>query len=409
MSFRVLFTLRRILLSTAIASIAFSSLAHGQNSVLATSTYSMWPRGPSPDPSFFPIAVWLQNPANAERYRAAGFNTYIGLWRGPTEAQLAALAKAGMRLICEQNKTALQHLDDPTIIGWMHGDEPDNAQELPNHSGYGPPIAPEKIVESYRHLRSSDPSRPVLLNLGQGVAWDGWYGRGSRSRHPEDYREYIQGCDIVSFDIYPVVHDHKDVAGKLNYVGTGVERLMKWTADKPRPVWNCLECTHISNPDKKPSPHDIRAEAWMSLIYGSRGLIYFVHEFKPKFREAALLDDLETLEAVTSLNQQLAELAPVLNESTLLDQAEIRPLNGSMSVKSMLKKHNNTIYLFAVEMSGSDASADFVLKGADAPSTAEVLGENRSLPIARGVFTDSFKPWDVHLYKLNGQPSRGKW
>ncbi len=29
----------------------------------------------------------------------------------------------------------------------------------------------------------------------------------------------------------------------------------------------------------------------MSLIFGSRGLIYFVHQFKPKFIEAALLAD----------------------------------------------------------------------------------------------------------------------
>jgi hypothetical protein len=33
----------------------------------------------------------------------------------------------------------------------------------------------------------------------------------------------------------------------------------------------------------------------MSLIRGSRGLIYFVHQFKPTFREAALLDDPEML------------------------------------------------------------------------------------------------------------------
>ena len=45
-----------------------------------------------------------------------------------------------------------------------------------------------------------------MLNLGQGVAWDGCYGRGVRTNHPEDYPEYIRGCDLVSFDIYPVAH-----------------------------------------------------------------------------------------------------------------------------------------------------------------------------------------------------------
>ena len=394
MSRQVSFLLHALFIATLLGICS----ARADDSLLATSPYFKWPKGPPTDPSFFPIAVWLQNPSNAERYHAAGINTYVGLWRGPTEAQLAALAKAGMRLICEQNRTALEHLDDRTIIGWMHGDEPDNAQELPNRSGYGPPIAPEKIVESYQHLRSTDPSRPVMLNLGQGVAWDQWYGRGPRSNHPEDYPRYIQGCDIVSFDIYPVVHDNKQIAGRLDYVAKGVERLVQWTEGTPRLVWNCIECTHISNPDKKPSPHDIRAEVWMSLISGSRGLIYFVHEFKPRFQEAALLEDPITLKAVTELNHQISDLAPVLNEPNVSTQAQVRLEKGS--IKTMLKRHDGTTYVFAVETTGNNASAELSLRDSKAASKAEVLGENRTLALAGGTFKDSFGPWDVHLYKL---------
>ena len=44
---------------------------------------------PLADPQFFPIAVWLQDPSNAAKYRDIGINVYVGLWKGPTEAQLA--------------------------------------------------------------------------------------------------------------------------------------------------------------------------------------------------------------------------------------------------------------------------------------------------------------------------------
>jgi len=125
--------------------------------------YAQWENGPPHNANFFPIAVWLQNPRNAEKYKMAGINTYVGLWRGPTEEQLAELKKAGMKVICHQNKTALKHADDPTIIGWMHGDEPDNAQSLGRGKGYGPPILPEKIIEDYRNIKAKDPTRPVLL------------------------------------------------------------------------------------------------------------------------------------------------------------------------------------------------------------------------------------------------------
>jgi hypothetical protein len=370
-----------------------------QPAVVGASPYSKWTRGPSTSPAFFPLAVWLQSPANAQRYRDAGFNTYIGLWRGPTDAQLEALRQTGLNLICEQNAAALRHLEDAVIIGWMHGDEPDNAQSLADKSGWGPPIPPQKIVESFHRLQAADPSRPVMLNLGQGVAWDQWYGRGVRANHPEDYPKYLEGCDIASFDIYPVVHENKEIAGKLWYVPKGVERIVQWVGDR-KPVWNCIECTHISNPDRKPTPHEIRSEAWMSLIHGSRGLIFFVNEFKPKFREAALLDDTETLAAVTMLNRQITQLAPVLNAPAIHDGVTLRAENPSESVAVMLKRHEGATYLFAVEMLGNTALEEISLKGMEGEQTVEVLGENRSIPTASGRFKDRFAPWEVHLYRL---------
>ena len=61
-----------------------------------------------------------------------------------------------------------------------------NAQSLGKDKGYGPPIPAATIVDDYRRIAAADPSRPVLPNLGQGVAWDARHGRGVRTNHPED-------------------------------------------------------------------------------------------------------------------------------------------------------------------------------------------------------------------------------
>src|SRR5262245_36225376 len=175
--------------------------------------YPGWKRGPSQRADYFPLAVWLQAPRDAPCYQALGINLYVGLWRGPNEEQLAELKKHGMPVICALNAFARARLDEPTFVGWMHGDEPDNAQPL--GKGYGPPIPPETVEAAYARIRATDSTRPVLLNLGQGVAWDGWHGRGTRADHPEDYPKYLRGCDLVSFDIYTAVHSNRAVAGKL--------------------------------------------------------------------------------------------------------------------------------------------------------------------------------------------------
>ena len=374
----------------------------------AKAPYAAWKHGPPALPDYFPIAVWLQDPKMAPRYKAAGINLYVGLWEGPTEGQLAALKAAGMSVICDQNDVGLRHKDDPTIVGWMHGDEPDNAQSLGSGKGYGPPIPPEKIIADYQRLRAADPARPVMLNLGQGVAWDAWHGRGVRTNHPEDYPEYVKGGDIVSFDIYPAAHDKPAVRGKLEFVARGVQRLAGWAGGK-KVVWNCIECTRIES-DRKATPAQVKAEVWMSLIHGSRGLIWFVHEWKPKFNEHALLDDPEMLAAVTAINAEIKMLAPVLNSDTACASfpeipPDWKPQPGSEApVAWTMRRHEGATYVFAVGMRDvkgrgtvRDPARPQVLR---AGATAEVMGEGRSVVVGDGQIEDDFEPYAVHLYRI---------
>jgi hypothetical protein len=361
----------------------------------AESPYAPWTNGPRTSDDFFPIAVWVQAPSNAAKYKAIGVNTYVGLWNGPTEAQLDALEKEGMRVICHP-KMAFK--DRKSIIAWMHGDEPDNAQALPKgQKGYGPPILPEKIIANYERIKSEDPTRPILLNLGQGVAFDNYIGRGVRRGKLEDYPKYVQGADVVSFDIYPAVHDHPDVAGKLEYVPRGVTRLREWSNDR-KLVWNCIETTRISNEKVKPTPEQVRTEVWMSLIHGSRGIIYFAHQFKPKFIEAGLLADAEMSKTVGAINAEIKALAPALNAPG--ETVDVSSANKDAPLAATLRHHGGNVYLFAVSMRNAPTRATFgKLTGV---TKIEAIGEGRSLTAKNGQFEDDFKGYEVHLYKMSG-------
>lgn len=350
-------------------------------------------------PEEFPIGVWLQDARNAAKYKEVGINLYVGLWKGPTEAQLKILGEVGMEVICHQNVVGLKS-GGKTIVGWMHGDEPDNAQSLGEGKGYGPPIAPERIVEDYRRIKAADPTRPVLLNLGQGVAWDNWHGRGVRTRHPEDYPKYIAGCDIVSFDIYPVTHGHAEVSGQLWYVAYGVERLRKWSEGK-KPVWACIECTRIGGEGKKPTPGQVRSEVWMAIIHGADGIVYFCHEFKPRFVEAGMLADPEMAKGVGRINKQIRELAPILKGEMVEGAVAVR--TDGQPVDVMVKKGGGATYVFAAAMREKETRATFELKGLAGRGTAEVLGEDRRIEVVDGRWEDAFAGYGVHLYRVSGR------
>ena len=350
----------------------------------------------------FPIAVWLQDTKNAGKYSGLGINTYVGLWRGPTEAQLDDLDRDGIKLICHQSERSLRFKDRATIVAWMHGDEPDNAQTLGEGKGYGPPILPAKIVEGYERIRNVDPDRPVLLNLGQGVAWDGWYGRGERTNHPEDYREYLKGCDIASFDIYPASHEKEEIAGNLWYVPLGVDRLKQWS-DGRKPVWCCIETTRIDNLKRKPTPQQVRSEVWMALIHGAKGIIYFSHQFKPRFIEAGLLADEEMAREVEAVNRQIRELAPILNSPDVVRGAVVNSTAEGVPVDFVVKEQGGMRYLFAVSMRGGKTSATFQWPE-KIDGKVEVLSDGRTIPVVGGTWEDRFDGYEVHLYKFTPSP-----
>jgi hypothetical protein len=359
--------------------------------------YSKWAHGPSTDPSFFPTAVWLQDPSNAQKYKDIGINTFIGLWEGPTEQQLSSLTSVGVSTICDQAGVWSSHLSDAVIRGWMHGDEPDNAQ--PDGSGgYGPCIDPSEIATKYAAFKANDATRPIYLNLGQGVANVDYIGRGVCRGKVEMYPEYAKGADILSFDIYPV-NNTDSSHEQLWLVASGIDRLREATQYQ-KVIWTWIETTGIDDPARKPTPAQVKAEVWMALIHGAMGIGYFCHIMGPTFVEAGLLADATMKNAVAEIDAQIHSLAPALNTPSLAAAAQVASSNAAVPVDLMVKRQGGTLYLFAVAMRPGATTATFTLPAVSSGSV-EVLGEGRSLAVKNSAFSDTFAAsFAVHLYKI---------
>jgi hypothetical protein len=360
--------------------------------------YASWTHGPPSTDTFFPISVWLQSPSNAKKYAAIGINQYIGIYAGPTSADLATLDTQKMPVFCDQNATALAHLSDPIMRGFTQPDEPDNAQS-DGKGGYGPCVDPAVITASYATWRAADPSRPVFLSFGQGASDTAYIGRGSACASKTDmYPKYIAGADIVSFDIYPVNNAAGKSAPKLWMVAQGVDNLRGW-ASNAKPVWVWIETTNI-NGDAKPTTGQVRMEIWSAIVHGALGIGYFAHQIGPTFVEAALLADATMSAAVSDLNAQITSLAPVLNTPTIANGARVASSNSTIPIDTMVKRKDGATYVFAVGMRDGSTTGTFQITCAAASGKAEVIGESRTVDVKDGTFVDAFEPYAVHLYKL---------
>jgi hypothetical protein len=346
--------------------------------------------------SAFPIGVWMQSTGNAVRYRELGINTYVGLSDGLGELQLSTLARAGLIAIAEQNDVGLNSRHQDVVRAWMQPDEPDNTQ-LRGTGAYGPCIAATAVARRTQRIKAKDPTRPVFINFGPGMADTNWRGRGVCRGDTKYYDVAIKDADILSFDIYPINSDIPEVIGKLEYVAKGITNLLQHAGPR-QAAWTVLETTAIGG-GRGVRPFELRAELWMAVIHGASGILYFVHEFSPQFREDAVFRYPDIVREITAQNRLLQRLAPVLRQPALSDEAHI---SSAIPIASLVKRYEDGLYVFTVLMRNERSSAQFVLPHI-AEAQAEVIGEDRIIKVSSGRFSDDYEPYGVHLYRVRSR------
>jgi hypothetical protein len=373
-----------------------------------TNPYAGWSRGipTATDPTFFPISAWLQGSWHATEMAALGINIYVGNNAGTDSlaaADLATLKAQGIYAIVGQDSVGLANIDDPTIVGWwMTPDEPDNAQSDGN-GGYGPPVAPATLVTQYNAYKAADPTRPIYLGLGQGVAYDGWEGRGSSAPAESGY---VPASDIVDFDIYPYNNCGGDAneqvtCGQFWLNAHGVDRLHAWST-RGQAVWTDIETTTIAaGTTTGPTPQQTKSEVWLSLIHGANGITYFLDTWNPSFREDGIFADPAMVSAVTALNQQIETLASVLNSADIPNLVGDSSSNRDAPIDLVVKARGQTLYIFAAIAGPGTATGGFEITGMSGYGVVTVLGENRSFAVTDGTFEDVFAANDVHIYEID--------
>lgn len=97
-----------------------------------------------------------------------------------------------------------------------------------------------------------------------------------------------------------------------------------------------METSDISANGIQATMDQVRAEAWMSIIHGSRGLIYFIHGKTAisKFDPRAMLrpENAKRLADFTQINNQIHQLAPVINSPAVKGLVTMDSMDNSSPV-----------------------------------------------------------------------------
>jgi hypothetical protein len=360
------------------------------------------------DPNFFPLGVWFESvvDGNADRDKDAGLNLYIVLTR---DSNLSLVQRNGMRAILQSDwRTNQTAINSPAVAGWMAADEIDMQQ------------GPDQGATTLKNRLSQLPKdgRMRYNNYGKGVMF--WETDAQAGRFVNDFQD-VGSADIYWFTDPNVARSSE--GGKLlnrgspltvtqtrraaNY-GYTVDRMRALNVkDGPRkPIWNFVEvCWPFSESAAKNGrailPDEVKGAVWHSIIAGARGVIYFNHSFGgPNPSQHCLRDPAYAAvrASVKSTNELVTQLAPVLN-APFADGF----VSASPSTRTMAKFYDSRYYVFSGSKENEASTSTFSLSEVDS-GTATVVGENRTIRITNGQFSDRFADGNaIHIYRIDSK------
>jgi Beta-galactosidase len=267
-----------------------------------------------------------------------------------------------------------------------------------------PKRLPSKEKENYERVKAADPNA-----LTWNILTSGFYGPYNKL-DLKWYREFLKYADITSFDHYPVTG--WDKPGRLPEVGLATAKLVE-LARPGQPVWTIVEASDqelswTAPQTKGPTPEEMRAEIWMSIAGGAKGIGYFTIAFGAKkkdgFKWNHLTDGIKA--EMKRSNAQLTALAgPIVmgdtdKKLTVTDDATDDKSAQGHAIQAIRKEYKGATYIIAVNVTRQAISPTFTLDAPPAAAKATVWQENRTLDVTGGKIIDTFKPLEVHIYVL---------
>lgn len=394
--------------------------------------------------TFFPICIFLGDPAHASAYQAAGINTYMASNHVPP---ISTITSTGMYVIAQfaitfpdgdvdAEWTVAEIGSDARVVGWFVYDEAEMGEgnfwdlTTPGGPGVGPGSTETQRLTYFQTLASDKRAladgRFLFANFGNGVLRTHWA--------PTTMADFVQTVDGACIDKYAYTSadvrgiiadasDWTDLGGTLTNAKSSAAygwyvRQMRDRFDNPadrRPQWNFVET-------KKPllgeSTATIITHAQMegavfsALANEARGIAYFDHNGNyppnvpvtdpntgaaPTTETRSIPDGPATYAAaVTAVNAKVTALASVLNT-----QSHVHSF-GASGIDTMLKAKSGFAYIFAsVGIGGTTGSKTFTLPAAITGTSVDVLNESRTISVSGGAFTDSFAAeYSHHVYKV---------
>jgi hypothetical protein len=258
------------------------------------------------------------------------------------------------------------------LVGWTFPDEPEG-------NGWTP--ATLKRAHPYR----AGTADGLLSFMTTGA---GFYRSSYTPASPQGlYRDYAHLADVAGFDLYPLGHCSADLGAVYDAQRTfnqivGSMPTFQWIETGPIKPEYCGGFVM--------QPAELRAEVWLAIAGGARGIGYFTHTWSPDHKSFDVAQALQS--ELGSIDRLISAVAPGLLGKTVASSGD------SPSVKVLARRGaDGKTYVIAVNAERAPINVQLNVPSLHDGSIA-VVGENRQLGVNGRRFADAFAPLGVHVY-----------
>jgi hypothetical protein len=332
---------------------------------------------------FFPIMQWLQCPSLFATNVSLGVNTFMGNGCSSStsdQSYLDQLRSSGAVGILPYDGTVKSH---PALIGWNGPDEPDTK---PNY--------PADIQSQFDANRAADASHANFLTLSPNffsqLSPPSWMN-GDRSY----YAQYAAAADMPGFDIYPIYGWCQP-----SWIWWEADATNEWNTlySPSKPNYSWIEAASTSSQwctGRGVYDYEVRAEVWMTIANGSRGIGYFTHSWTPSYSQFSVTSSVQA--EMTRTDRQVTNFTlPLLGPAA--DVTEQMQTSGGR-VDFIARQWHGATYIFAVNVDSTSATVRFN-GSALAGRPVTVFEEGRTIQADSSGFADTFAGLGVHVYVI---------
>jgi hypothetical protein len=314
---------------------------------------------------------------------------HAGLYCAPWLKELAVIDAKHPEREDRLRRVVRFYKNNPGMGVWKGADEPQWGK-----------IPVSELMRAYKIIHEEDPNHPIwIVHAPRGTI--------------QELRAYDPTYDIGGVDIYPV----SDLPGRhlaatdknreISAVGDYTQKMLRVTADR-KPIWLTLQIAFSGtlppkHPLRFPTLRQQRFMTYEAIINGARGLIYYGGTLQPTLsdRDRALGWNWTYWdEVLRSVVQEVGDKSP-LAEALCAANSELKVKASGNAIELCVREVGRDVFVLACCRDPQKvAQVQFTGLPADVGEGSVLYESPRKVAAKSGSFSDSFGPYDVHVYKF---------